>query len=213
VPVLLPALGDEADITTLLARLDGIVLGGSRSMVGPIHYGGAKLPDHMPEDSARDATTLPLIRAAIARGLPVLAICRGVQELNVALGGTLHQQVHDIEGRLDHRSGTGTLDHEFRMRHKIRLSGQLARIVGETEIMVNSLHEQAIDRVADGLAVEAVAEDGTIEGVRVVGSKTFACGVQYHPEWHFRTDAPSRALFEAFGAAVRSHASCLKRAA
>jgi putative glutamine amidotransferase len=211
IPVLLPPIG--AGMLDVLDRLDGLLVNGSPSNVHPSAYGAdvSLTPDM--HDPARDGTTLPLIRAALERGIPMLCICRGIQELNVALGGTLHQQVHDIEGRLDHRSGTGTLDHEFRMQHKIRLSGQLARIVGETEIMVNSLHEQAIDRVADGLAVEAVAEDGTIEGVRVVGSKTFAFGVQYHPEWHFRTDAPSRALFEAFGAAVRSHASCLKRAA
>ena len=134
----------------MLDRLDGLLVPGSPSNVHPSHYGGGDSQTPELHDPARDATTLPLIRAAIARGLPVLAICRGIQELNVALGGTLHQQVHDIEGRLDHRGGAGPIEQRYGPKHPIAVTGELARIVGADAIMVNSLHGQAIDRPATG---------------------------------------------------------------
>jgi putative glutamine amidotransferase len=209
-PILLPPVGP--DLLSMLDRLDGLLLDGSPSNVDPSHYGAESLtPDR--HDPARDATTLPLVRAAIARGMPVLAICRGIQELNVAMGGSLHQQVHDVEGRDDHRSGPGTIDEKFRLKHKVMLSGAFARLVGSTEIQVNSLHEQAIDRVADGLVVEAVAEDGTVEAVRVANATSFAYGVQFHPEWHVKTDAASYAIFHAFGQACAAYAAGLRKAA
>jgi putative glutamine amidotransferase len=209
-PVLLPPVGEA--LISMLDRIDGLVLSGSPSNVEPRHYGvdGSETPGK--HDPHRDGTTLPLIRAALARGMPILAICRGIQELNVALGGTLHQQVHELPGRLDHRAGPGSMKEMFRFKHPVALSGQLARIVGAGEIMVNSLHGQAIDRPADGLVVEAVAPDGTIEAVRVASAPGWAFGVQYHPEWHFMHDAPSRAIFHAFGEACRAHAG-LRRAA
>ena len=209
VPVLLPALGEAADIETLLARLDGIVLSGSRSMVGPAHYGGAKLPDHMPEDNARDATTLPLIRAAIARGLPVLAICRGVQELNVALGGTLHQCLKSMPGRFDHGANQeAPPDVRFDKAHGVTLrpGGLLHRLAQQKHADVNSLHQQAIDRVAPGLIVEAQAPDGTIEAVSLAQGRGFCLGVQWHPEGDGDKDALSRAIFTAFGQAARGGA-------
>jgi putative glutamine amidotransferase len=203
-PVLLPPVGLE--LLAVLDRLDGLLLDGSPSNVEPALYGAESVtPDR--HDPARDATTLPLVRAALARGMPVLAICRGIQELNVAMGGSLHQQVHEIEGRQDHRSGPGTIDEKFRLKHKITLSGGLAEIVGRAEISVNSLHEQAIDIVAPGLVVEGVAEDGTVEAVRVAGAARFAYGVQFHPEWHVTTDAASFAIFAAFGKACADYAS------
>jgi putative glutamine amidotransferase len=204
VPVLLPPVGEG--MLALLDRIDGLLLSGSPSNVEPHHYGvgASETPDR--HDPPRDGTTLPLIRAAIARGMPVLAICRGIQELNVALGGTLHQRVHTLAGRMDHRPGPGTMDQQFGLAHPVTLSGHLARIVGATEIMVNSLHGQAIDRPAEGFAVEAVAPDGTIEAVRVTTAPGWAFGVQFHPEWHFATDAPSRAIFAAFGDACRAFA-------
>jgi putative glutamine amidotransferase len=209
-PVLLPPVGEG--LIAMLDRLDGLLLSGSPSNVEPHRYGvdGSETPDR--HDPHRDGTTLPLIRAAIARGLPVLAICRGIQELNVALGGTLHQRVHALPGRLDHRSGPGTIDEQFRMKHPVTLSGHLARIVGATDIMVNSLHGQAIDRPAEGFAIEAVAPDGTIEAVRVATAPGWAFGVQFHPEWHFLHDAPSRAIFAAFGDACREYVG-MRRAA
>ena len=210
-PILLPPVGEG--LLALLDRIDGLLLSGSPSNVLPHHYGEqhSETPDW--HDPHRDGTTLPLARAAIARGMPVLAICRGIQELNVALGGTLHQRVHALPGRMDHRAGEGTPDHQFRLKHPVTVSGQLARIVGATEIMVNSLHGQAIARPADGLAVEAVAPDGTIEAVRVASAPGWAFGVQFHPEWHWATDAPSRAIFAAFGDACRAYTAGLRRAA
>ena len=203
IPVLLPPVGEA--MLAVLDRLDGLLLSGSPSNVEPSLYGVAASLTPGKHDKFRDGTTLPLAREALRRGMPLLAICRGIQELNVAMGGSLHQQVHRIEGRADHRAGDGELDHLFRLKHTVRLSGQLARLVGAEEVMVNSLHEQALDRVADGLEVEAVAADGTVEAVRVRDAKAFAFGVQFHPEWHWDTDAASRAIFEAFGDACRRY--------
>ncbi|MBU6497734.1 MAG: gamma-glutamyl-gamma-aminobutyrate hydrolase family protein [Rhodospirillales bacterium] len=210
-PVLLPPVGEG--MLEVLDRLDGLLLDGSPSNIEPARYGVATDETPGQHDPERDDTTLALARAALARGMPVLAICRGIQELNVALGGTLHQRVHELPGRLDHRSGGGTPDHMFRLKHMVTLSGRLARLVGATEIMVNSLHGQAIDRPAEGLVVEAVAPDGTIEAVRVANAPGWAFGVQFHPEWHVQTDAPSRAIFEAYGAACAAYSAGLRRAA
>jgi putative glutamine amidotransferase len=210
-PVLLPPAGEA--MLAVLDRIDGLLLSGSLSNVQPHIYGVAESATPNAHDPFRDDTTLPLARAAIARGMPVLAICRGIQELNVALGGTLHQQVHALPGYMDHRSDPGTPEHQFRLKHKVAVSGQLARIVGADTIMVNSLHGQAIDRPAPGLAVEAVADDGTIEAVRVTSAPGWAFGVQFHPEWLYETDAPSRAIFAAFGAACRAFALGGRRAA
>ncbi|MSP05846.1 MAG: gamma-glutamyl-gamma-aminobutyrate hydrolase family protein [Acetobacteraceae bacterium] len=201
IPILIPPMG--AAQLSVLDRLDGILLPGSPSNVHPSAYGGgdSKTPDW--HDLERDATTLPLIRAALERGLPLLAICRGIQELNVALGGTLHQQVHALPGRMDHRGGEGSQEHRYRHKHSVVLSGQLAHIVGAGQIMVNSLHGQAIDQLAPGLVVEAIAADSTIEAVRVANAPGFAHGVQWHPEWRITEEPPSRALFAAFGAACQ----------
>jgi len=203
IPVLLPPVGEG--MVAALDRLDGLLLSGSPSNVHPELYGVGRSLTPRQHDRHRDGTTLPLAREALRRGMPLLAICRGIQELNVAMGGTLHQQAHRLEGREDHRAGSGTLDHMFRLKHPVRVTGQLARIVGAETIMVNSLHEQAIDRVAEGLEVEAVAGDGTVEAVRVREAKALAFGVQFHPEWHWETDRASRAIFEAFGEACRRY--------
>jgi putative glutamine amidotransferase len=145
--------------------------------------------------------------------MPLLAICRGIQELNVALGGTLHQQVHGVAERMDHRPGPGTLEEKYAPRHLVFLSGQLARIVGSTKILVNSLHGQAIDMPAPGLVVEARAPDSTIEAVRVERARGFALGVQWHPEWNYADDSASLAIFRAFGEACTAYRSSLRRAA
>ncbi len=211
IPVMLPPMG-EAEIAAL-DRLDGLLVPGSPSNVHPTLYDGgdSETPDF--HDPDRDSTSLPLIRAALARGMPVLAICRGIQELNVALGGTLHQRVHLLEGRRDHRGGTGELAVRYGPKHSVALSGELARMLGATEIVVNSLHGQAIDRLAPGLVVEAVAEDGTIEAVRVASAKGFAFGIQWHPEYAYAANPHSVALFAAFGAACAAFAAGLRRAA
>ena len=210
-PILLPPIGEA--MIGLLDRIDGLLVPGSPSNVEPHRYGASlsSTPDR--HDPERDATTLPLIRAALERGMPVLAICRGLQELNVALGGSLHQQVHDVTGRMDHRERPGTIDEQYRPSHSVAVSGRLARIVGKTEIRVNSLHEQAIDRLADGLVAEALAPDGTVEGVRVAEARGWTLGVQWHPESHYAEDAPSLAIFRAFGDACRAWSARLGKAA
>lgn len=210
-PVMIPPLG-EAQLA-LLDRLDGLLVPGSPSNVHPDHYAGG--PSLTPDrhDLDRDATTLRLIPEAIARGMPVLAICRGNQELNVALGGTLHQLVHEVAGRVDHRAGSGTLEQMYGPKHLASLSGGLADIIGATTILVNSLHWQAIDMVAPGCVVEALAPDGTIEAVRVASAPGWAFGIQWHPEWEYAGDSASVALFQAFGEACRAYQQRLRKAA
>ena len=216
VPVLVPANGDHADIGTLLARLDGIILTGSRSNVQPGLYGGPPHPDGVPEDAKRDSVTLRLIRAAVESGVPVLAICRGLQELNVALGGTLHQRLQDLPGRLDHST---PLHPNPRIRqgkaHALDVvpGSWLHGIAGAGRIAVNSLHNQGIADLAPGLAVEATAPDGTVEAVRLPGARALTVGVQWHPEYDFGTDAVSQGIFAAFGAALRAPAQGLRLAA
>ncbi len=210
VPVLVPALGPRLDGDAVIARLDGLLVTGSPSNLDPAYYGGPPAPPGDPADPARDATTLPLIRRALACGLPLFAICRGIQELNVALGGTLHPALHEVPGRRDHRSDKSRpYEERYGPAHRLRLvrGGLLWRLLGGVEeIEVNSLHAQGIDRLAPGLAVEAVAEDGTIEAVRVAEAEAFALAVQWHPEWRVCDNPVSRKLFSAFGEAVRARA-------
>jgi putative glutamine amidotransferase len=211
-PISIPPVG-EAQIG-LLDRIDGLLIPGSPSNVHPSHYGcdQSLTPDR--HDPARDSTTLPLIRAAVARGLPVLAICRGLQELNVALGGSLLQNVHEIEGRSDHRgNGSGSIEVAYGPKHLVTLTGALARIVGASEIMVNSLHGQAVDQPGPDLVINAIAEDGTIEAVSAPNAPGFVLGVQWHPEWRYAENPASMAIFRAFGDACRAHQRGLKKAA
>lgn len=205
-PLILPAFGDQLDIDGALDRVDGVMLTGSRSNVYPEIYGVTPSTAHEPYDHARDATTLPLIRRAIERGIPLLAICRGFQELNVALGGTLATEIQEIDGRMDHRAPVHDDQKErFRIRHEviIETGSCLGRIMDADKIDVNSLHRQGIARLAPGLTVEGVAPDGTIEAVRVEGAKAFAVGVQWHPEYWVKTDSVSARLFQAFGDELR----------
>jgi len=213
-PVLVSALGEIYDLADLVGRLDGLLVTGSLSNVAPHHYGGPPDRPESPQDPARDSTTLPLIRQALATGLPLFCICRGIQELNVALGGTLDQQLHRLPGRIDHRSPQGVpYDARYAPRHAVSLrpDGAVARIVGATEIEVNSLHWQGIDRLADELVVEGTALDGVIEAVSVRSAKGFAIGVQWHPEYRVRDNPVSLALFEAFGVAARAYATARLR--
>jgi putative glutamine amidotransferase len=209
-PLIIPAIGHQLDLDALLPGLDGIMVTGSPSNVEPHHYDGPPPPPCSPSDPARDATSLPLIRRALEQAVPVLAICRGIQELNVALGGTLHQELHRVAGRLDHRSDkTVSSPERYRPAHPVQLSpgGVLEALLEQTgSIEVNSLHGQGIDRLAPGLAVEAVAPDGTVEAVRVVDAPGFALAVQWHPEYRVLDNPISRRLFAAFGAACRARA-------
>ncbi|MBB6252687.1 gamma-glutamyl-gamma-aminobutyrate hydrolase family protein [Nitrospirillum iridis] len=207
--VLLPALGDRYDPAMVVARLDGLLFTGSPSNVHPDQYQGPASDEGTLHDLARDATTLPLYRAALDAGVPMFAICRGLQELNVALGGTLHQKVQEVPGLMDHRDDeTQPVEVQYGGAHAVDLTpgGLMARITGRERLTVNSLHQQGIDRLAPGLVVEATAPDGLIEAVRVEGP-TFALAVQWHPEWRFWEDPASTALFKAFGDAVRARAA------
>jgi putative glutamine amidotransferase len=210
-PVLIPPLGEA--MLSLLDSLDGLLAPGSPSNVHPSFYAGgeSETPDF--HDLERDRTTLPLIRAAIARGVPVLAICRGIQELNVAQGGTLVQRVHALDAKMDHRGGPGPDEKRFDPKHPLAISGSLAQIVGTDRIEVNSLHGQAIDRLGDGLVVEARAPDGTIEAVAMPSAPGWVLGVQWHPEWAFATNPASVAIFSAFGDACRRFKVSRKKAA
>ncbi|HJU19602.1 MAG TPA: gamma-glutamyl-gamma-aminobutyrate hydrolase family protein [Stellaceae bacterium] len=198
-PVVIPAVGAKADLCRLLDRLDGLLLTGSPSNVEPRHYGGEPSQPGTLHDPDRDATTLPLIRAAVRRDLPILAICRGIQELNVALGGTLHQRVHELPGRLNHRSPKDSPDGPYGPAHSVTVvpGGRLFALFGAGEITVNSLHSQGIDRPAPPLVVEAIAPDGQIEAVSLPGAR-FVVGVQWHPEYKLLENPFSRALFSAF---------------
>jgi len=208
-PVLVPALGPDIDLPSLLDACDGLLLTGSPSNVEPHHYGGPASEPGTLHDPNRDATTLPLIPRAVAAGLPVLAICRGFQEMNVAYGGTLNPRLHEVPGNLDHRDDESLpLGAQYAPAHEVLLEpgGQLQKIAGKDRLHVNSLHSQGVEMLGPDLAVEARAPDGVIEAFRVADSATFALGLQWHPEWQFAKDPFSRALFAAFGTASRQRA-------
>jgi putative glutamine amidotransferase len=208
-PLILPALGAQTDFETVLSAADGIMLTGSTSNVQAILYGQEVLNLELPQDHARDATTLPLIRAAIKRGIPLMAICRGFQELNVALGGTLHQALQEVPGMMDHRdSPQDPLEKQYGPAHRVHIApgGKLARILdGAAEIMVNSLHGQGVDRLAPGLVAEASADDGLVEACTVAAAPGFTLAVQWHPEWQATANRESMKIFQAFGQACRTY--------
>jgi putative glutamine amidotransferase len=208
-PVMIPALAEELRFDELLQRLDGLVFTGSPSNVEPRLYQGPPSAPGTLHDPARDATTLPLIRKAVEAGVPVFGICRGFQEMNVAFGGTLHQNLHEIPGYLDHRDDTTQpLEVQYGPAHEVTLEpGGLLRSFSERDrIQVNSLHHQGIDELGAELAVEARAPDGVIEAFRVRQAQRFAVAVQWHPEWRVMGNPFSRALFAAFGQASRERA-------
>jgi putative glutamine amidotransferase len=201
--LLIPA-ADPPPEPKLLERLDGLLFSGAPSNVAGWRYGETLAPGTL-TDEARDATSLTLLAAAIATGLPVFCICRGFQELNVALGGTLNPHVHEGPLALDHREDENApLETQYGLAHKVAIvpGGLLAGLLGSQEIMVNSLHHQGIARLAPGLFAEAHAPDGLIEAVSLPEARGFLLGVQWHPEWAFAEDAVSRAIFAGFGAAL-----------
>lgn len=207
-PLLIPALGSLLDFPSLLERLDGVFLSGSPSNVDPRRYDAERRFDAALLDTARDDTSFPLIEAALAAGVPLLAVCRGFQELNVALGGSLHQHVREVPGKADHREPQhAPPEQQYAPAHRVTLvpGGALQALLGgKTAIQVNSLHHQGIDRLAPRLAAEAHADDGLIEAVRVTGASTFALAVQWHPEWKVLENPDALSLFRAFGAACRA---------
>jgi putative glutamine amidotransferase len=206
--MILPSLGAALDLDTMLELCDGIMLTGSASNVHPSYYSEELLDPSLPQDPARDETTLPLIRAAVARGVPIIAICRGFQEMNVALGGSLLQAVQAVEGKMDHREKPELgMDEQYGDAHKVQLvqGGMLESLLGVPEIPVNSLHGQGVNELAPGLAVEATAEDGLVEAFTVRTSPGFTLAVQWHPEWRITHNPYSMKMFGAFGQACREY--------
>jgi putative glutamine amidotransferase len=203
-PLLIPSTDTPLDVHAVLEAVDGLLFTGAPSNVAPRHYGQSAGPG-TELDEARDATTLPLLRAAIEGGKPLLAICRGFQELNVALGGSLYQHVHEIPGRLDHREPPdASRDAEYAPAHEVTIvpDGVLARLSGQSRAMVNSLHHQGVDQLAPSLRIEATAPDSQIEAVSMPAARAFLLGVQWHPEWKMAKDPLSRAIFAGFGAGL-----------
>ena len=212
VPLLIPAMANHFKAEDFLGRLDGLLLTGGYSNIERSRYGMDPAPAGEHEDPARDALSLGMIPAALSSGLPLFGICRGFQELNVALGGTLHPRLPEIDGRFDHQvNEEDPVDVQYGPAHSVTLAegGALHQIIGESEFMVNSAHGQGIDQLADRLIVEAEADDTTIEAVSVRGAKGFSLAVQWHPEWQSWTNPQSHMLFQAFGAAARLYQSSM----
>jgi putative glutamine amidotransferase len=206
-PLLIPAVSEYLSMDDLLASADGILFTGSPANVHPSHFGQAVHNAALPLDPARDALTLQLIRAAIDMGVPVLAICRGFQELNVAYGGSLYQAVQEQVGKSDHREPKDLpLDTQYAVSHSINIAknSHLESILGAENIMVNSLHGQGIDRLGAGLSAQAYAPDGLIEAIGVDNAEAFVLGVQWHPEWKVMESPESYAIFKAFGEACKA---------
>jgi putative glutamine amidotransferase len=210
VPVLIPVLSEPIPPADILAAIDGLFFTGSPSNVAPRHYGGPAPREGVLQDENRDRTTLPLLQAAIATGTPLFCVCRGFQELNVALGGSLHQHIHEQPGLSDHRENVSApLDEQYGPSHEVRVEegGLLGRILADRSFQVNSLHAQGIDRLAPDLHADAIASDRLIEAVSMPKAKAFLLGVQWHPEWRWAENRISRALFAAFGESVRQAAA------
>jgi putative glutamine amidotransferase len=210
VPLLLPSLGERIDLEALLPRIDGVLLTGSRSNVHPDRYGVEASARYEPYDLDRDGTVFRLIPRALELGIPLFAICRGFQELNVALGGTLITEAQERPGSIDHRAPLDLpQDERFGLKHEIHFEpdSRLGALLKARCVRVNSVHRQVIDQLAPGLAVEARAPDGTVEAVRVAWAAGWAFGVQWHPEYWAASDAPSGALFRAFGGAASARAA------
>jgi len=210
-PVMFAGAPEITDIPTLLDTVDGVLLTGGRANVHPSRYGVEPDPRYEPFDPRRDALALELAEACVARGVPIFGICRGVQEINVAFGGTLHPEIRDLPGRLNHRMPRlengeihPDIAYVFADRHDVDLvkGGVFADILGCETIRVNSLHGQGILEPGGRVVVEGVAEDGTIEAIRIAEAPGFALGVQWHAEYDPQSNPINRALFEAFGAAV-----------
>jgi putative glutamine amidotransferase len=205
-PLLIPVLESPLDVTEILARVDGIFFPGSPSNVEPARYSGPASVAGTLHDLHRDATTLSLIPRAVASGVPVFGVCRGFQEMNVAMGGTLHQRVQEVAGFVDHREDKDQpLEVQYAPAHEVLLEpgGLLHRLAGQDRIRVNSLHAQGVDRLAPDLSIEARAPDGLIEAFRVTSAPSFALAVQWHPEWQVMSNPFYQALFAEFGRSAR----------
>ena len=209
VPLIIPVLVDDLAIDELVDQVDGVMLTGSPSDIEPHHYGSESDDPDALRDPHRDAMTLPIARHALQTGVPLFAICRGFQELNVVLGGTLHQKVRDVPGYHNHKENPqDPVEVQYGPAHPVVLSdgGMLSRLAGAREVMVNSLHGQGIRKLAAGITVEAVADDGLVEAFTVDEAEAFALAVQWHPEWKAKSNEFSSAIVRAFGDACRERA-------
>jgi putative glutamine amidotransferase len=209
VPLIIPVLADDLAIDELVDQVDGVLLTGSPSDIEPQHYGSESDDPDALRDPHRDAMTLPIARHALDTGVPLFAICRGFQELNVVLGGTLHQKVGDVPGYHNHKENPNDpLDVQYGPAHPVNLTdgGILARLAGSGSVMVNSLHGQGVKKLGGGVTVEAVADDGLVEAFTVDNASAFALAVQWHPEWKASSNEFSSAIFRAFGDACRERA-------
>ena len=209
-PLIIPSDPRLVSVDDLLDLCDGFLLTGGRPNVHPSEYGEEETPAHGDFDRCRDAITLPLIRACVDRGQPFLGICRGFQEVNVALGGTLYPEIRDLPGRMNHRMPPdGTMEEKFALRHPVRFTkgGVFHRLMGAEEVMTNTLHGQGIARAGSRIVIDGEAPDGTPEAIYVQDAPGFTLSVQWHPEWNASGDPVSRPLFEAFGQAVATFAT------
>lgn len=209
-PVILPPFGEPLAHSRLIGQLDGILLTAANPNIHPSQYGQEVEGTHQKFDPKRDALTLPLVRHAVSQAIPLLGICRGMQEINVAYGGSMIQCLHTRDAKYaEHRGWVLSRDADVIHKHdahgiKVQPGGVLAGLLGDTQhVMVNSLHEQGIDRLGDGLRAEAISDDGIIEAISVVDAPAFAFGVQWHPEWSYDKVPVSKVIFNAFGQAVR----------
>jgi putative glutamine amidotransferase len=209
-PIIIPSDPGFVSVPDLLALCDGFLLTGGRPNVHPSEYGEDETPAHGDFDRCRDAITLPLVRACVDRGQPFLGICRGFQEVNVAMGGSLYPEIRDLPGRINHRMPPdGTIEEKFALRHKVRFSagGVFAQLLGADEVMTNTLHGQGICRAGTRVVIDGHAPDGTPEALYIKDAPGFTLSVQWHPEWNAAVDPVSYPLFKAFGAAVADWAA------
>ena len=210
IPMLIPADPRFVTVEELLETCDGFLLTGGRPNVHPEEYGEAETPAHGTFDRCRDAITLPLVRACVERGQPFLGVCRGFQEVNVAMGGSLYPEIRDLPGRMNHRMPPdGTLEEKFALRHIVTLTqgGPFHKLLGATEVMTNTLHGQGIKKPGARIVIDGYAPDGTPEAIYVKDAPGFTLSVQWHPEYNAAGDPVSRPLFAAFGEALRVWAS------
>ena len=204
-PIILPTDPDLSDISELMALCDGFVFTGARANVHPEEYGEAATPAHGDFDRDRDRVALPLIRACIEAGQPIIGICRGFQEVAVAMGSTLHPEIRDLPGRDNHRMPPdGTLEEKFALRHAVTFSpdGPFAKLLSEAEVMTNTLHGQGIKQAGPRVVIDGTAPDGTPEAIYIKDAPGFTLSVQWHPEWNATVDPMSKPLFAAFGQAA-----------
>jgi len=210
IPMIIPTDPSLASLPELMQVCDGFLFTGGRPNVHPEEYGERPTEAHGTFDRDRDRVALPLIRACVARGQPIFGVCRGFQEVNVAMGGTLYPEIRDLEGRDNHRMPPdGTLEEKFALRHEVSFvdGGPFHRLMGDKSVMTNTLHGQGIKDPGPRVVIDGHAPDGTPEAIYVAGAAGFTLSVQWHPEWRAGEDAVSRPLFEAFGDAARAWAA------